>query len=110
MQAVTGHIVGPEGATLPEGAKVEIRVDDVSLADAPAKQIGGQIILDATQFPIKFEAPYDASAIDPRFTYGLTVRITDANDKLLYINTQAYNVITQGNPTYNVEVMVDAVN
>jgi len=110
LPAVTGRIVGPEGATLPAGAQVEIRVDDVSLADAPATQVGGQIIFDATQFPINFEATYNPPAIEPRNTYGLTVRISDSQDKLLFINTTAYNVLTQGNPTYDVEVMVEPVN
>jgi heat shock protein HslJ len=109
LQAVTGRILGPDGATLPEGAQVEIRVDDVSMADAPATQIGGQTIFDARQFPINFEAPYNAEEIDPRFTYGLTVRISDSQGKLLFINTLAYNVLTQGNPTYDVEVVVDPV-
>lgn len=109
LQAVTGRIVGPEGATLPEGAEVEIRVDDVSLADAPATQVGGQTIFDAHQFPINFEATFNPQAIDPRHTYAIQVRISDSQGKLLFINTLAYNVLTQGNPTYDVEVMVEPV-
>ncbi|MCB0196225.1 MAG: YbaY family lipoprotein [Anaerolineae bacterium] len=110
LQAVTGRIVAPEGSTLPEGSQVEIRVDDVSLADAAATQIGGEMIMDATQFPINFEASYDAQAIDERYTYAVQVRISDSEGKLLFINTQAYNVLTRGNPTYDVEVMVEPVN
>ena len=72
--------------------------------------IGGQTIFDARQFPINFEATYNAQAIDPRHTYGLGVRITDSQGKLLFINTTAYNVLTQGNPTYDVEVVVEPVN
>lgn len=110
LQAVTGRIVGPEGATLPEGAEVEIRVDDVSLADAEATQVGGQTIFDAIQFPINFEATYNAETIEERNTYAIQVRISDSKGKLLFINTLAYNVLTQGNPTYDVEVMVEPVN
>jgi uncharacterized lipoprotein YbaY/LysM repeat protein len=110
LQAVTGRIVAPEGSTFPEGAEVEVKVSDVSLADAPATQIGGQTIFDARQFPINFEATYNTQAIDPRHTYGLGVRITDSQGKLLFINTTAYNVLTQGNPTYDVEVVVEPVN
>jgi uncharacterized lipoprotein YbaY len=72
--------------------------------------VGGQTIFDVAQFPIDYEATYNVQAIDPRHTYGLSVRITDAQDNLVYINTQSYPVITQGNPTYHVEVMVDKVN
>jgi uncharacterized lipoprotein YbaY/heat shock protein HslJ len=110
LQAVTGRVVAQEPASLPETAQIEIQVNDISLADAPATQVGGQIISGITQFPIDYEATYNAGAIDPRHTYGLNVRITDAQGNLLYINTQAYPVITQGNPTYHVEVMVDKVN
>jgi uncharacterized lipoprotein YbaY len=110
LQAVTGQVVAAEGSTLPEKNQVEVQVLDVSLADAPATQVGGQIIADVKQFPIPFEASYDAGAIDPRYTYALNVRITDEQGNLLYINTQAYPVLTRDNPTYNVEVMVEKVN
>jgi uncharacterized lipoprotein YbaY/heat shock protein HslJ len=110
LQAVTGRVVAQEPAPLPEQAQLEVQVLDVSLADAPATQVGGQTIFDVTQFPIDFEATYDAQAIDPRNTYGLNVRITDAQGNLWYTNTQAYSVITRDNPTYHVEVMVDKVN
>lgn len=110
LQAVTGQVLAQEPAPLPEQAQIEVQVMDVSLADAPATQVGGQMIFDVTQFPIPFEATYNAQAIDPRHTYALNVRITDAQGNLLYINTQSYPVITQGNPTYNVEVMVEKVN
>lgn len=56
-------------------------------------------------------APGSATeTIDPRRTYALSTRITDAQGNLLYINTQSYPVLTQGNPTYNVEVAVEKVN
>ena len=109
LQAVTGQVVAQEPATLPEKAQLEVKVMDVSLADAPATQVGGQIIFDVTQFPINFEATYDAQSIDPRNSYALDVTIRDAQDNLLYRNTQAYLVITRDNPTYNVEVMVESI-
>jgi uncharacterized lipoprotein YbaY/heat shock protein HslJ len=109
LQAVTGRVVAQEPAPLPEKAQIEVQVMDVSLADAPATQVGGQTIFDVAQFPIDYEATYNAQAIDPRHTYGLNVRITDAQGNLLYINAQSYPVITQGNPTYHVEVHVEVM-
>ena len=108
QSTITGKVVAPEGSTLPEGAIIEVQVNDVSLADAPAKQIGGQIQA-ITQFPIDFEAPYDATTIDERFSYALRVRISDKDGNLLYINTQAYNIITRDNPTTDVEVLVEPI-
>jgi len=110
LQAVTGRIVAPEGSTLPQGAQVEVKVEDVSLADAPATQVGGQLIFDVRGFPIDFEATYNPQAIQPNHTYGLQVTIQDSQGKLLFTNTTAYNVMSQGNPTYNVEVLVEPVN
>jgi uncharacterized lipoprotein YbaY len=110
LHAVTGQVVAGEPAPLPEKAQLEVKVMDVSLADAPATQVGGQTIFDVTQFPILFEATYNPQAIEPRHSYALNVKITDAQSNLLYTNTRSYPVITRGNPTYNVEVMVDKVN
>jgi len=39
---VTGQVLAQEPAPLPEQAQIEIKVMDVSLADAPATQVGGQ--------------------------------------------------------------------
>jgi uncharacterized lipoprotein YbaY len=110
LQAVTGQAIAAEGSTLPEKNLVEVQVNDVSLADAPATQVGGLTISDVKQFPIPFEATYNVQAIDPRHTYALNVRITDEQGNLLYINTSTSPVLTQGNPTYNVEVVVEKVN
>ena len=109
LHAVTGKVIAPDGATLPEGTQIEVRVEDVSQADAKAEQVGGEIQYEVTQFPIPFEATYNPAAIDERLTYGLNVRVSDVDGNLLYINTQAYDVLTNGNPTYDVEVMVEPV-
>jgi len=51
---------------------------------------------------------YNPEVIDQRYTYAIGMRITDDSGTLLYINTSAYNVITQGNQSV-VEVTVDSV-
>lgn len=106
--AVTGTVVAEGNSALPQGAMLEVRVEDVSLQDAAATQVGGEI-REISSFPAAFEAPYNAELIDPNHTYGLTVRVTDASGSLLYINTQATNVLTQGYPARDVEVLVEPV-
>lgn len=106
--AVTGTVIAEGNPALPEGAMLEVRVEDVSLADAPATQVAGQT-QEITRLPANFEAPYDAALIKPENAYGLTVRVTDADGSLLYINTQAYDVLTRGNPSRDVEVLVEPV-
>jgi uncharacterized lipoprotein YbaY len=107
--AVVGTIVAQGEATLPENSIVQVTLSDVSLADAPAVVIGEQNINNPSDFPIPFQVTYDPDVIDQRFTYAIGVRITDDSDTLLYINTSAYNVITQGNPSV-VEVIVESVD
>lgn len=106
--AVVGLVVGPDGAEIPEGTVVYVRLQDVSLADAEAKVIGEQVIEGATQFPVPFVVAYDPAEIIDNHTYGVSVRIEDPSGNLLFINTTAYNVITGGNPS-QLEVMVEAV-
>jgi heat shock protein HslJ len=103
LYAVTGRIVAPAEATLPEGAQMEVKV-----MDAAGTQVGG-VLRDVTQFPIEFEATYYPPAIQPDNTYILEVTIKDKDGDPLFTNTQAYLVLTQGYPTYHIEVMVEPV-
>lgn len=105
---VTGTVVAEGNPTLPQGAMLEVRVEDASLADAPATQIGG-VIQEISSFPAAFEAPYNARQVKPDNSYVLTVRVTDASGSLIYINTQVINVLTQGFPARDVEVLVEPV-
>ena len=107
--AVIGTVTYLQRIALPEDAVVEVKLSDVSLADAPSVTIGEQIIITPGQVPISFEVTYDPAEIDPRHTYAIQVRINDGTGELLFINTSAYNVITQGNPS-NVEVIVEPVS
>jgi uncharacterized lipoprotein YbaY/heat shock protein HslJ len=106
--AVIGNVVAVEGSLIPEGAVVSIRLDDVSRADAPANTIAEQQLNNITAFPFSFSITYDPALIDPRMTYALNIRITDSGGKLIYINTQVYQVITRDNPSV-LNVKVDSV-
>jgi len=105
LYAVTGRIVTPAEATLPEEAQVEVKV-----VDAAGTQVGG-VLRDVTQFPIEFEATYYPPAIQSDSTYILEVTIKDGDGNALFTNTgersDAYPVLTQGHPTYHLEVVVE---
>ena len=105
---VKGTIIYREHVELPrEGVVVIIKVEDVSRADAPAVTVGEQIIENpGNQDSIPFEIKYDPNEIDERFTYAMRVRI-EVDGKLWYTNTSRYAVITHGNPTSGIEVIVD---
>jgi uncharacterized lipoprotein YbaY len=106
--AVVGTVTAPEGSQIPEGATAEITLSDVSQQDVAATVIGKQVVENPGQFPFQYAVTYDAEDIDPRFTYAVSVRITDSSGNLIYINTSAYNVITNDNPSM-VDVLVDPV-
>ena len=104
---LTGNVTYLQRIALPPDAVVHVTLADVSLQDAPAQKIAEQTITDPGQVPIPFELAYDPEGIDPAHTYAVQARIS-AGDKLLFINTTAYHVITRGNPTV-IEVVVQPV-
>ena len=107
---VTGTATYREKIALPtEGVVVIIKVEDISRADAPAITIGEQVIENpGHQVPIPFEIEYNPDDIDERYTYAMRVRI-EVDGKLWFINTTRYEVITRGNPTSDIEVILDKV-
>lgn len=104
---VTGTIILPDGATVPAGATISVKVEDTSLADAPATVIGEQTIEgEGQESPIEFAVPYDPADIQDNHMYGMNVRIEDENGSLLFINDTHIPVITGGAPTEDVVVPV----
>ena len=103
---VTGTITYVEKIALPsEGVVLTAKIEDVSRADAPAVTIGEQVMENPGQVPIPFEIEYTPGDIDERYVYALRVRI-EVDGKLWFINTSRYAVITRGNPTSDIEIMV----
>ena len=96
---VTGTITYRERMALSPDAVVEVKLSDVSQADAPAITIGEQVIENPGQVPIDFEIGYDPDAIDERLTYSVQARIIEG-ENLAFINDTAYNVITRNNPNH----------
>ena len=95
---VSGTVAYRERIAMPENAVLTMQLQDVSLADAPAKVIAEQKFTFAGhQVPLPFELHYDSTKIDPKHMYALSARIT-VNEQLMFMNTTTYRVITQGNP------------
>ena len=107
---VTGTVTYRERIALPpEGVVITVKVEDTSRADAPAVTIGEQIIENPEyQVPIPFEVKYNPGDIDERYTYSMRVRI-EVDGKLWFTNTSHYGVITRGNPTSEIEVILERV-
>jgi putative lipoprotein len=87
-----------ERMALQEDAAVTAWLVDVSQADAPATVLAEQTITaGGQQPPFAFELAYDLAQIDESHTYLVHARI-EAGEELLFIDSQQYPVLTQGNP------------
>jgi putative lipoprotein len=84
---------------LPPNAAIDVRLEDVSRADAPAVIVAEKIFpTNGKQVPIPFQLPYSANDIQPSHRYQVRAQITVA-DELLFVTTNAYPVITGGAPS-----------
>ncbi len=112
MDAVTGSITYLPRIALPPDAMVEVTVRNASLADAPSEMtlLANQVFLtDGQQVPLPFTVLYSSADVDERVLYSVGATIRDSAGKLLFVSTTMTPVITQGNPTSDVEVMVEQV-
>jgi len=79
---------------LPPTAQVEVTLADVSLMDAPSKTIAQQsFTADGRQVPFAFSLTVDQRQLDPRHSYAVSARITDASGRLMFI-TDTRNSVT----------------
>ncbi len=95
---VTGTVAYRERVALPPDAAIDVRLEDTSLQDAPAKLIGESVFAVAgQQVPISFQVSFNPADINPAHTYQLRANITVNGVKTL-TSTSAYPVITHGAP------------
>ncbi len=115
MALVTGELVF-DADTLPfVGAWLIVKLEDVSLADGPAKVISvyqQDLSYDGND-PVKFQLHTngDNSEIDPKATYNIRAHVSlhpfDEPEDIRqgdFLTMQSYPVLTQGNPDH---VMVE---
>ena len=87
-----------ERIMLPPGHVLTVRVEDVSLADAPA-----QVLAEASE-PLTGAPPYrvtlgfPTSQIDPRHTYAARAEIRDAAGALVFVTDTRHAILTTGAP------------
>ncbi len=97
--SVTGQITYRERMALPPTAQIEIQLADVSLMDAPSRTIAQQsFTADGRQVPFAFSLTVDESKLDPRNSYAVSARITDASGRLMFITDTRNSVTFDGRP------------
>ena len=87
-----------ERIMLPPGHVLTVRVEDVSLADAPA-----QVLAEASEPltggpPSRVTLGFPTSQIDPRHTYAARAEIRDAAGALVFVTDTRHAVLTNGAP------------
>ncbi|MBC8065957.1 MAG: YbaY family lipoprotein, partial [Chlorobia bacterium] len=96
--AVAGEITGTvsyrEKIALPAGAVVTVRLEDVSVADAPSKLVSElRFATGGKQVPFAFRLPYVDSAIQKGARYHVRASI-HSGGQLLFTTSEARLVIT----------------
>jgi uncharacterized lipoprotein YbaY len=103
---ISGTVTYLQRIALPDDTVVEVSLQDISTPGSIAEVIGEQIIVtDGAQVPIPYEVSYDPAEIVDNHTYAVRARIEDSNGNLLFTSDTVTPVITNDNPTEDVEIL-----
>lgn len=109
IDKVTGILAYRERIALPDDAVIIIKLEDVSLADAPSKVIAKhRFESNGAQVPFEFDLAYDTSKIEARHRYSVSARI-EVDGQLRFITDTSYPVITDDNHTESVNLRLISV-
>jgi putative lipoprotein len=104
MLEVSGTVAYRERIALPPGAIVTVRVEDVSVADAPAAVVAEQVIEPSHQVPIPFSLELDAADLDARHRYSLRAQITVGGE--LWFVTDTAIPVSASEPTTDLDLIL----
>lgn len=98
-----------ERILLPPGHVLTVRIEDVSLADAPARVLAEHSEpLDGRAPPYAATLGFPSAQIDPRHTYAARAEIRDEAGRLRFTTDTRHAVLTQGAPS-SVEIVMAGV-
>ncbi|MEZ1316151.1 YbaY family lipoprotein [Pseudomonas fluorescens] len=105
--SLKGEVFYLQRIALPPTAILSVSLQDISLADAPAKVIDEQRGPVKGQVPLPFHLSYDPLKIEPNHRYSINARI-EVDGKLLFITTENHAVRLDGSDPQPLKVRVDA--
>ena len=106
--SLDGEVFYLQRIALPPTATLEVSLQDVSLADAPAVTLAKQSGPIKGQVPLPFHLSYDPAQVKPGHTYSVSARI-EVDGKLLFITTERHAVQLNGQDPQPLRLRVDAV-
>ncbi|MEX0367350.1 MAG: YbaY family lipoprotein [Ruegeria sp.] len=91
---IQGSATYRERIAVPPGAVLEVRLVDISRADAPSITLSSRRYALST-VPVMFELPFDDALIDAGMSYAVQGEILQG-ERLLFVTDMVYPVLTQG--------------
>jgi uncharacterized lipoprotein YbaY/heat shock protein HslJ len=107
LPTVQGTATYRERIAMPPNAVFEAILEDVSRADAPAREVGRTTVRQPPQVPIPFTITVDPGKIDPNASYSVRGRII-VDGAQWFVTDPAYPVLTRG-AGYNVQLLLKRV-
>ncbi|MEJ2514954.1 MAG: YbaY family lipoprotein [Gammaproteobacteria bacterium] len=107
MTVLTGTVTYRERMMLPPDAVIDVRLEDVSRADAPATVLASDQIQPDGAPPYGFRMEYDRASLMAGHSYALRARI-ESGGRLLFINDTRIDAFANG-PAGPVEILVKRV-
>lgn len=89
---MTGSVACHEPVALPAGAVLRVTLLDLGRPEPPGAVVADEAIRAEGPLPIRFVLEFDPGVIQPRHSYGVSARITDAGGRLLWATEDAYPV------------------
>lgn len=103
---LNGTVTYRERIALPPSAAIEVKLVDVSRADAPSRTIAETSMAANGQVPIPYELKFDSDEIQTGRSFALQARIV-VDGKLWFTTTRHYPVFAGG--TDNTDIVVQRV-
>lgn len=107
-ETITGRAVFSEPIAAQPDARFVALLQDTSVADAPAVELGRYETENADNPPYHFEIQYDPGAIKSSHTYSVRASLLSAEGALLFTTDTHVPVITRGAPK-DVEIIMKRV-
>ena len=104
---IAGQVIYTESEVLPDNAKLEVVLEDISVMDVSAPVLGKSLLDPAGQIPIDFKVMFDDENITLGHRYAVRAKIT--HDNTLLYTTDTVNSVFIGNDNKHLNLMMKRV-
>ncbi|SFL35192.1 YbaY family lipoprotein [Shimia haliotis] len=105
MRDLEGSVGYRERIAMPEGALVEVSLQDISLADAPSQELATVVIRPEGQVPVDYRMAYDSAMVRSGHRYAVQAKII-VDGQVAWRTTQVFAALTEDAPE-RVDVMLE---